>query len=131
MPVVRGVLPLVELWQGVEALRLAALGDLDDGRDELLEEGELEEGGPVVVDEVDEEPLDVGAVLVLIGHDHELAVPQRLEVVHRLVLLLVGQSDDFYHLIDLLVLHDLLVGGVAHVEQLAPQRVHAVLVPEI
>jgi hypothetical protein len=37
---------------------------LDDGRDELLEEaGELEEGGPEVVQEVDEQPLDVRACI--------------------------------------------------------------------
>ena len=76
MPIVCGLFPLVELRQGVEALRRAALGDLDNGRDELLQEGELQEGRPVVVDEVDEQALDVGPVLVLIGHDHELAIPR-------------------------------------------------------
>ena len=55
------------------------LGDLDDGRDELAHEVVvLEQRRPVAVDEVDDEPLDVRAVVVLVGHDHEVAVAQRL-----------------------------------------------------
>lgn len=39
---------------------------LDDGRDELLEEaGELEEGGPEVVQQVDQQPLDVAPCVCL------------------------------------------------------------------
>ena len=40
---------------------------LDDGRDELLQEGVPEEGRPVVVEEVDQQTFDVGAILIL-GH---------------------------------------------------------------
>lgn len=39
---------------------------LDDGCDELLQECVLEQGGPVVVEEVDEQAFDVGAVLILV-----------------------------------------------------------------
>ncbi len=38
----------------------------------------------------------MGAVLILIGHDHDLAVAQALEVVYGLVLLLVGEAHDFH-----------------------------------
>ena len=61
--------------------------------------------------------LDVRAVLVLIGHDHDLAVAQALQVVHGLVLLLVGETHNLYQIVDLLVLHDLLMGGLSHVQQ--------------
>ncbi len=42
---------------------------LDNGRDEFLREVVLYEVGPVVMDKVDDEALDMGAILVLIGHD--------------------------------------------------------------
>ena len=44
----------------------------------------LEEIGPEVMDEVDDETLDVRAVLVLVSHDHQVAVSQTLD---RIVLL--------------------------------------------
>ena len=40
---------------------------LDDGRDELLQEGVLQQRRPVVVEEVDQQPFDMGAVLILSG----------------------------------------------------------------
>lgn len=39
---------------------------LDDGCDELLQEGVLQQRRPVVMEEVDEKPFDVGAVLILV-----------------------------------------------------------------
>ena len=42
-----------------------------------------------MMDEVDDQALDVGAILILVGHDHYLAIPEAFDVVHRLVLLLV------------------------------------------
>ena len=65
MPVGLVLLPLLELWYGEEAGLLLALGRLDDGRDELLQERHTQQRRPVVVDEVDQETLDVGAVLKL------------------------------------------------------------------
>ena len=38
---------------------------LDDGGDELLQEGVFEQRRPVVVEEVDEQAFDVGAILIL------------------------------------------------------------------
>jgi len=63
----------------------------------------------------------VGAVLILIGHDHDLSVAQALEVVHGLVLLLVGEAHDLHQVVDLLVLHDLLVCRLPHVQQFTLQ----------
>ena len=80
---------------------------LDDGRDELLEEVGLQQVRPVVVEEVDEQALDVRAVLVLVGHDHHVSVAQRLQRVGAHVLLLVAQPDDLDQVVDLGVLHDL------------------------
>ncbi len=124
-----------------------------------------------MVHEVDEETLDVGAVLVLIGHDHHLPVAEALKVVCGQVpvreedtgrnqkttgkansLFFVLQSQDLDQLVDFLVLHDLLVGSLSHVQKLSyvqgrnkkienrtldnkdalfltHERVHAVVVP--
>lgn len=52
---------------------------LDDGRDELQQEARhLEQRGVEVVEEVHDEALDVRAVRVLVGHDHEVPIAQLL-----------------------------------------------------
>jgi len=139
VPVGRGALPLAVLGQAEEGELLAGARHLHDGRDELLEEVLADERRPVVLDEVDQQALDVRAVLVLVGHDHHLAVAQALQVGRRVVVLLVLQAQDLDERVDLDVLHDLhrrapctwggggarshlLVVGVAHVEHLAAQR---------
>ena len=57
---------------------------LDDGRDELEQEAaDFEEGGVEVVQEVHDEALDVGAIMVLVRHDHQVPVAQLLcAVIH-------------------------------------------------
>ncbi len=59
--------------------------DLDNGCDEFQQKARhLEQAGEEVVEEVHDEAFDVGAVVVLIGHDHEVAVSQLLGVVVHL-----------------------------------------------
>lgn len=102
---------------------------LHNGSDELLHEvGHAEEGGPKLVDEVDEQALDVRAVVVLVGHDHELAVAEGL--VHRLfvVLLAVLEAEDLLDVRDLLVVGDLLGRGITCVEELSSKREYSVAV---
>jgi len=77
------------------------------------------------VDKVDEQALDVRAVVVLVRHDQQVPVSQLLDV---RVLHAVPQPQDLADVLDLLVLHDLGVGGLAHVERLALEREHAVVV---
>ncbi len=96
--------------------------DLHDRSDELLDEPALEERRPVGVQKVDDEALDVGPVLVLIGHDHHLPVAQRLHVLLRVVLALVLEPEDLDHVVDLGVLENLLVRRLADVEELAAER---------
>ena len=53
---------------------------LDDGGDELHQEaGKAQQGGVEVVEEVHDQALDVGAIMVLISHDHKVSIPQRLD----------------------------------------------------
>jgi hypothetical protein len=55
----------------------------------------------------------------LIRHYHELTIPQALDV--RIVLVVL-KTHDFFDVLDLLVLHDLVVLRLAHVQELAAQR---------
>lgn len=122
------LLPLLVFGQREERFRLLTLRALHDRGDELLQEaGHIEQGRPEVMNEVDDETLDVTAVVILIGHDHDVSVTQRLDV----LLCVRGvefQSHDLDEVHDLLVLHDLRVRRVAHVEELALQREDPVVV---
>jgi hypothetical protein len=58
--------PSLVLWQGEEDLFLLALVNLDDGRDELDQKvGNAQEGREEVVEEIDDQPFDVGPVMIL------------------------------------------------------------------
>ena len=70
-----------------------------------------------MMDEVDDQALDVGAVLVLVGHDHHLAIPQAFDVVHGLVLLLYCNPTILTRS-DISLFGDLLDIGFPHVQQL-------------
>lgn len=51
--------------------------DLDDRGDKAHEEARHpEEAGEEVVQEVHQQPLDVGPIVVLVRHDHDVAIPQ-------------------------------------------------------
>ena len=63
--------------------------------------------------------------MVLVGHDHDVAVPQRLGAVVRRA---VAQTENLLDVRDLGVVHDLVVRRVAHVQELAAQREDAVAV---
>lgn len=84
VPVLFALLPLLKLRDRVEADLLLVLGRLHDGRDELLQEGLAEQRRPVVVQEVDEQTLDVGAVLWTgPAHQPRMAPCQRARGLHR------------------------------------------------
>ena len=79
--------------------QVGAAARLDNRRDELHQEaGHLQQRGVEVVQVVHDEALDVAAILVLISHDHDLAVAQRLGVAVRLGVL---QADDLLERRDL------------------------------
>ena len=83
------------------------LQHLDDGCDELLNKVVAQEVWPVVVDKVDDEAFDVGAVLVLVCHDHQPAVAQSSKFSGISILLGILQAHDFGKVGDLLVADDL------------------------
>lgn len=80
---------------------------LNNRCNKLLHEVVLEKVGPVVMDEVDDESFDVGAVLILISHYHQLPVAQCSQLTRVSVLLAVLKAEDLHHVTDLLVVDDL------------------------
>ena len=99
---------------------------LHNGSDELLEESrDLQQGGPEVVQEVDEEPFDVRTIVVLIGHDHQVAVAEGGTVVINFA---EGKTQYLGDVLNFLILHDLLMRGFSDIQQLPLQRKHAVVV---
>ena len=67
----------------------------------------LQEVGPEVMDEVDQQSLDMGPVLVLICHDHQPAIAQCGQLLHTVILLLEVQAHDLDNVVDLSIVHDL------------------------
>jgi hypothetical protein len=57
-------------------LTAVARARLDQRRVEVLQVALLEQLGPEAVEHRDDQPLDVRAVLVLVGHEHQPAVAQ-------------------------------------------------------
>ena len=55
------------------------------------------------MDEVDEESLDVRAILILICHDHDVAISQALQVFFRHVLLVVLKAYYLDKVVDLCI----------------------------
>lgn len=69
-----------------EGLRGARpMAHFDDRRDEFLEEPwHLEQAWPEVMDKINEEALNVGAIVVLISHDHDRAIAKLFHIRVRL-----------------------------------------------
>ena len=64
--------PLLELVLGEEGFDLVALGGLEERGHELFKEAvHVHKRGPEVMDKVDQQALDVRAIVVLISHDHD------------------------------------------------------------
>lgn len=71
------LLPRDVLWNGEERLLLLALDALHDGGDKLLQKAiYLQQRGPEVVEEINQQPLDVRPIVILICHDHQMSVSQ-------------------------------------------------------
>mmetsp|Transcript_5170 Transcript_5170/g.16442 ORF Transcript_5170/g.16442 Transcript_5170/m.16442 type:complete len:215 (+) Transcript_5170:469-1113(+) len=121
--------PSLVLVECEERDRVPALSCFYQRRHKLAQEVVLlQESGPVAVQEVDDQALDVRAIMVLISHDHELAVAKALDASLVLVGLALLQSNDLLEFRHLLVVHDCAVACIAHVQQLAAQRENAVVV---
>ena len=57
------------------------MADLDDRGDELNQEArQLHEGGVEGVEVVHDQALDVGPIVVLVRHDHQVTIPQLFHI---------------------------------------------------
>ena len=83
------------------------LTHLDYWSDKLLHKVMLEKIGPVVVDEVDDKALDVGAILILVGHHHQLPIAKGLQLTRVGIFLIVLESKYLHHIANFLIPHDL------------------------
>ena len=80
---------------------------LHNGCDEFLYKAVADETGPVVMEEVNDEPLNVRAILVLICHDEQLAIPQTTQFRTLRILLAVVEAKDLNNVGDLFIVHQL------------------------
>lgn len=68
----------------------------------------LHQTRPVVMYEVNQQAFDVRTILILICHDHNLAISQRFQRLWALVFLFVAQAHDLDNVVDLSIVHDLI-----------------------
>jgi hypothetical protein len=116
----RVFLPVLVFRHGKEGnIILACLGNFDDRGDEFDEEaGDGEETGVKGFKVIDDETLDMTSVVILIRHDHQVAVSQGLCV---FVLFAVLETHDLTDGVDFGVLHDHLMRRISDVEKFTAQ----------
>jgi hypothetical protein len=69
----------------------------------------------LTVDKIDKKSLDMGTIRILICHDHQVSVAQRLDI-GLVINGSVFQTHDIDHILDLFVLHDCGVTSVTDIE---------------
>lgn len=74
---------------------------------------------------IDNEALDVRAIVVLVSHDHQVTITQ---AVRGSVVRVVLQAENLLDVLNFHILYDLVVTGFPDVEKLASKWEHAVLV---
>ena len=75
--------------------------------DKLFQKGKSQQWWPVGVNEVNKKALDVWTVLILISHNHQFAVTQRLQILNAVVFLVVLQTKNLDNAVDLSIFKDL------------------------
>ena len=71
------IFPVHVLRNSEESLFLLALDTLNNGRDELFQEPiDTEQGWPEMMEEIDEQPLDMRSIMILICHNHQVTVSE-------------------------------------------------------
>mmetsp|Transcript_74018 Transcript_74018/g.163642 ORF Transcript_74018/g.163642 Transcript_74018/m.163642 type:complete len:312 (-) Transcript_74018:1512-2447(-) len=100
-----------------EGVHLGALRCLHNRGHELFHEAALlQQVRPPVMEEVNKQPLDVRAIIILIRHDHDGAVAHLAQI----PLLAEAEAKNLHDAHDLLVLGDLLLRDVSNVEKFSP-----------
>lgn len=77
------------------------------------------------MDEVDNESLNMGAIVVLISHDHERPISKRLSVMISLTHL---ESKDLDYVLDLSIVLELGDRSISHINELSSQGKHSIFI---
>merc|ERR1719174_2997361 len=75
------------------------------------------------MEEIDQQPFDVGAVVILISHDHNRSIPQ---VFFRTSATSKRETQDLDNVHYFLVFHNLSLGHIPHVQRLTSQWENAI-----
>ena len=121
-------LPVFVFRQRVKYARLLALRRLNDGRDKLQQKTRnFQQRWEVRVEKVDQQTFDVRTIVILIRHDHQLPISQRLDgfFIVRFAML---QPQNLFDVGDFRIVLHLIKRSVANVQQLPSQRKHPVVV---
>ncbi len=78
-----------------------------------------------MVQKINDEALDMAAIVVLIGHDHELSVPQ---AAHVLVVFSELKPHDLHDVLNFFILHNLSVVRLTNIQRFAFERENTVRV---
>ena len=113
------LLPGIKLCSRVEATHFGASGGLQEWCCERADESGLHESGPLRMKQVHQESLNMRPIQILIGHNHDAAIPERLQILIDFGLL---QTQNFLNGGQLLVLGKLVGGYVTHIEHFAFER---------
>ena len=70
-----------------------------------------------MVDKVDDQSLDVGAVVILVGHNHEFAVAQGAHILVDGVKL---ESQNLHDVLDFFILLNLFDARLSHIQEFSP-----------
>jgi hypothetical protein len=127
------ILPRVVLCLGKESLNVlilrGAFGHLNNRSNKLLEESLLhQELWPKVMKEVDQKPLDMRAIMVLICHNHHASIPESCKLVGIIVFCTHLKADDFHQVLNLCVVNEHLVAGISNVQEFTFEWKYSVVV---
>ena len=88
--------------------------------------GNTRQSGPLRLEQVNAEALDMTAVQILIGHEEDFAIAKAfIDIFNRVVFFARFQAQYLFYFGDFFVFGDLLCGLAAHIENLALHRINA------
>ena len=126
-PTARGIrlLPLFVFVLRIERLDLLCFRSLDDRRRHVRKESrDCQQSMPQLVKQINQQSANMGAVVILVGHDEDTTVPQGL---HVCVFLATFQPNDLFQVCNFFCLFHFANRRVFYVQQLTLQWEYAVI----
>ena len=91
----------------LNSIIVAQISHLDNRGNKLFQKRQACQVWPVTVYEVDQKPLDVRAILILVCHDHDMTISQAFKVFFRCILFVVLETYDLDKIVDLCIFKNL------------------------